>query len=154
GAGGRTAVDQRALGGARRAALGGDGEELSGVGSRSELWLLPTARGARVEIVERGAHRLGERARDRQGGGGGTVPGTDRRRPGDRSQAHSATAVTQRRSLLVAAAAEAVLEALQQAHVDLAHARLGDAHHLADFAHRELFPVLEVDEPVLLAGQL
>jgi hypothetical protein len=38
--------------------------------------------------------------------------------------------------------------------VDLAHARFGEVLDLADLAHRELFPVLQVDDAILLLGQL
>src|SRR5258705_6639715 len=50
--------------------------------------------------------------------------------------------------------AEAVLQAIEQARVHLADARLGEVHQLADLAHRELLPVLEVDDAVLLHAQL
>ena len=39
------------------------------------------------------------------------------------------------RGSIVSADAEAIFEPLEQAHVDLAHARFRDAHHLPDLAH-------------------
>src|SRR5262245_3906279 len=49
--------------------------------------------------------------------------------------------------------AEPVLESLQHPRVDLAHPRLREMHDLPDLPHRELLPVLQVDDPVLLHGE-
>lgn len=49
--------------------------------------------------------------------------------------------------------AKAIVQALEELGVDLAHPRLGQTLQFADLAHGKLFPVLEVDDPILLLGE-
>ncbi len=45
------------------------------------------------------------------------------------------------------------MQALEELGVDLAHPRLGQTLQFADLAHGKLFPILEVDDPILLLGE-
>jgi hypothetical protein len=50
-------------------------------------------------------------------------------------------------------AIELRLQARHHVAVDLAHARLGELHDLADLAHREAFVVVHQDDQALLLGE-
>ena len=55
--------------------------------------------------------------------------------------------------LLVDVDSEAILEPLEQTRVNLADTRLGESGELSNLTHRKFFPILEVDDAVLLLGQ-